>query len=499
MDIKQLDGKGIIETIEIVNNEVLSDEETEYLFEKLLNMKSVLKRQFDITAKKVVDSDNTIINNEIISLGWSSDKIYLFLYYLKMFLGADTSKADSNILEQDILESDVVVDNNLIYLYLKEIGRTPLLTASEEKELARRVGEGDQEAKNKFCEANLRLVVKVAKHFSGRGLSFLDLIQEGSIGLMRAIDRFDPDKGYKFSTYAVWWIRQAIGRAIADQARTIRIPVHMVEKVNKIIRVSCEFEREHGRVPSVKELSELVDISEENVELLLMNKNNPDSLDRFVDDSEEATVADFVVDKNEILIEDRVVIDSLRNDIWKIVDELEPREAEVIKYRFGLYGNGLRPETLEKVGRKYGVTRERIRQIEKKCIRKLRNSGHKVNLGVYLNPDYEVNNDVFSDKRECDRRNYVSNILSYIDNNGNRLDGDESKVAAVYYGAYAKPERRLPIICKKFDVDNNYISMVIKKYQYLKSEYDKANSFNKEDSSHYNSEELAKHVRRRVK
>ncbi len=269
-----------------------------------------------------------------------------------------------------------------VRMYLKEIGKVPLLTADEEIELAKRMEEGDEEAKKKLCEANLRLVVSIAKRYVGRGMMFLDLIQEGNLGLIKAVDKFDWRKGYKFSTYATWWIRQAITRSIADQARTIRIPVHMVETINKLIRVSRQLLQELGREPTPEEIAEQMDISVEKVRDIMKIAQEPVSLETPIGEEEDSHLGDFIPDDDVPAPADAAAFSMLKEQLVEVLDTLTEREQKVLKLRFGLEDG--RARTLEEVGRQFDVTRERIRQIEAKALRKLRHPSRSKKLRDYL-------------------------------------------------------------------------------------------------------------------
>ena len=270
-----------------------------------------------------------------------------------------------------------------VRMYLREIGKIPLLTAEEEQDLARRMAEGDETARNRLAEANLRLVVSIAKRYTGRGMLFLDLIQEGNMGLMRAVEKFDYEKGYKFSTYATWWIRQAITRAIADQARTIRIPVHMVETINRVIRKSREMSQSLGHDPSSAELAEALNMSVERVEEILKISQEPVSLETPVGEEEDSHLGDFIEDEAADAPADAASANLLREQLLEVLDTLTEREADVLKLRFGLEDG--RPRTLEEVGKEFDVTRERIRQIEAKALRKLRHPSRSKKLKDFLN------------------------------------------------------------------------------------------------------------------
>lgn len=269
-----------------------------------------------------------------------------------------------------------------VRMYLKEIGTVPLLTADEEIEIAKRMEEGDEEAKKKLAEANLRLVVSIAKRYVGRGMLFLDLIQEGNLGLIKAVEKFDYRKGYKFSTYATWWIRQAITRAIADQARTIRIPVHMVETINKLIRVSRQLLQENGREPTPEEIAKEMGIKEDKVRDIIKIAQEPVSLETPIGEEEDSHLGDFVEDEGAPSPAEAASHTLMKEQLWDVLDTLTPREEKVLRLRFGLDDGHQR--TLEEVGKEFKVTRERIRQIEAKALRKLRHPSRSKKLKDYL-------------------------------------------------------------------------------------------------------------------
>ena len=269
-----------------------------------------------------------------------------------------------------------------VRMYLKEIGKVPLLTADEEIEIAQRMEQGDEEAKQKLTEANLRLVVSIAKRYVGRGMLFLDLIQEGNLGLIKAVDKFDYRKGYKFSTYATWWIRQAITRAIADQARTIRIPVHMVETINKLIRVSRQLLQEYGREPTPDEIAKVMNISENKVREIIKIAQEPVSLETPIGEEEDSHLGDFIPDDDAPAPAEAASFTLMKEQLLDVLDTLTPREEKVLRLRFGLDDGHQR--TLEEVGREFKVTRERIRQIEAKALRKLRHPSRSKKLKDYL-------------------------------------------------------------------------------------------------------------------
>lgn len=269
-----------------------------------------------------------------------------------------------------------------VRMYFKEIGKVPLLTAEEERELAIRIEQGDEEAKKKLCESNLRLVVSIARRYLNRGLSFLDLIQEGNLGLIKAVEKFDYTKGYKFSTYATWWIRQAITRSIADQARTIRIPVHMVETINKLIRISRQLLQEYGREPTSEEIAREMGISVEKVREIKKISQDPVSLETPIGEEEDSHLGDFIPDEDIPSPVDAAAYSMLQKQLREVLDTLSEREKKVLILRFGLDDG--RPRTLEEVGREFNVTRERIRQIEAKALRKLRHPSRSKKLRDYL-------------------------------------------------------------------------------------------------------------------
>ena len=273
-----------------------------------------------------------------------------------------------------------------VRMYLKEIGKVPLLSAEREIELAQRMEEGDEEAKKELAEANLRLVVSIAKRYVGRGMLFLDLIQEGNLGLIKAVEKFDYHKGYKFSTYATWWIRQAITRAIADQARTIRIPVHMVETINKLIRVSRQLLQELGREPLPEEIAKEMDMPVERVREILKISQEPVSLETPIGEEEDSHLGDFIQDDNVPVPAEAAAQTLLKEQLDEVLDTLTEREQKVLRLRFGM--NDGRARTLEEVGREFDVTRERIRQIEAKALRKLRHPSRSRKLKDYLDEQF---------------------------------------------------------------------------------------------------------------
>lgn len=272
--------------------------------------------------------------------------------------------------------------NDPVRMYLKEIGRVQLLSAAEEIELAKRIEQGDEEAKRRLAEANLRLVVSIAKRYVGRGMLFLDLIQEGNMGLIKAVEKFDFQKGFKFSTYATWWIRQAITRAIADQARTIRIPVHMVETINKLIRVQRQLLQDFGREPTPEEVAEEMELTPEKVREILKIAQEPVSLETPIGEEDDSHLGDFIEDQEALAPSDAAAYELLKEQLEDVLDTLTDREENVLRLRFGLDDG--RTRTLEEVGKVFGVTRERIRQIEAKALRKLRHPSRSKRLKDFL-------------------------------------------------------------------------------------------------------------------
>ena len=323
----------------------------------------------------------------------SLDKLYESLEGSDIPLGeissAEISEIESEVEKlstsdsmEKLLEQGGVQIDDPVRMYLKEIGRVPLLTSDEEKELAERMALGDEDAKNRLIEANLRLVVSIAKRYVGKGMFFLDLIQEGNIGLMKAVDKFDHEKGFKFSTYATWWIRQAITRAIADQARTIRIPVHMVETIHKVSRYSRQMLQELGREATAEEIGEKMGISAEKVREIMKIAQDPVSLETPIGEEEDSHLGDFIPDDDAPQPSEIASATILREVIERELHTLTPREEHVIKLRFGLYDG--RSRTLEEVGKEFDITRERIRQIEAKALRKLRHPSRARHLKGFL-------------------------------------------------------------------------------------------------------------------
>ena len=298
------------------------------------------------------------------------------------------SSESSKEIEVEVQEDETALSSNVkindsVRMYLKEIGRVPLLSADEEVNLALRIQQGDQEAKQELAEANLRLVVSIAKRYVGRGMQFLDLIQEGNMGLMKAVEKFDHTKGFKFSTYATWWIRQAITRAIADQARTIRIPVHMVETINKLVRIQRQLLQDLGREPTPEEIGAEMDLPTEKVREILKIAQEPVSLETPIGEEDDSHLGDFIEDDNATSPADHTAYALLKEQLDEVLEQLTDREENVLRLRFGLDKNG-EIRTLEQVGQVFGVTRERIRQIEAKALRKLRHPSRSKQLKDFL-------------------------------------------------------------------------------------------------------------------
>ena len=295
---------------------------------------------------------------------------------------AEIAGEDVTEIDPKLAVTEGIAIDDPVRMYLKEIGRVPLLTSDQEIDIAKRMADGDEEAKQQLAEANLRLVVSVAKRYVGRGMQFLDLIQEGNLGLIKAVEKYDYSKGFKFSTYATWWIRQAITRAIADQARTIRIPVHMVETINRLIRTSRQLLQELGREPTPEEIAEKMEMPVERVREIMKISQDPVSLETPIGEEEDSHLGDFIQDDHVQVPVDAATYTLLHEQLMEVLDTLTEREQKVLRLRFGLDDG--RPRTLEEVGRQFNVTRERIRQIEAKALRKLRHPSRSKKLKDYL-------------------------------------------------------------------------------------------------------------------
>lgn len=360
--------------------------------EKLKNLVALGKKKKSILEIQEINEDFSDMELEAEQM----EKIFEYLESQNidvLRISPDTDDADDvEILltdedEVDMEKIDLSVPDGIsiedpVRMYLKEIGKVPLLSAEEEIELAKRMAEGDEDAKKRLAEANLRLVVSIAKRYVGRGMLFLDLIQEGNLGLIKAVEKFDYQKGFKFSTYATWWIRQAITRAIADQARTIRIPVHMVETINKLIRVSRQLLQELGREPLPEEIAEELDMPVERVREILKISQEPVSLETPIGEEEDSHLGDFIQDDNVPVPAEAAAATLLKEQLGEVLDTLTDREQKVLRLRFGM--NDGRARTLEEVGKEFDVTRERIRQIEAKALRKLRHPSRSRKLRDYL-------------------------------------------------------------------------------------------------------------------
>ena len=338
------------------------------------------KKNGTLTYKEIMDEiDHIDLGPEQI------EKIYEVLESMGIEVQGDmneVSGVEEEELDLDLSIPEGVAIDDPVRMYLKEIGKVPLLSSEEEIELAQKIEEGSQYAKKKLAEANLRLVVSIAKRYVGRGMLFLDLIQEGNLGLIKAVEKFDYRKGYKFSTYATWWIRQAITRAIADQARTIRIPVHMVETINKLIRVQRQLLQELGRDPFPEEISKVMDLPVEKVREIQKIAQEPVSLETPIGEEEDSHLGDFIPDDDAPAPAEAAAFTMLKEQLINVLDTLTPREEKVLRLRFGL-DDGI-ARTLEEVGKEFNVTRERIRQIEAKALRKLRHPSRSKKLKDYL-------------------------------------------------------------------------------------------------------------------
>ena len=346
----------------------------------------LLKDLVALAKKKNNSLDYKEINEALSDIDIDPDQIekiceYLELQNIDIVGGLDIEEDLEKDLDVGLTDVVINVDDH-VRMYLKEIGKVPLLSTEEETQLAMSMELGEDEAKKRLTEANLRLVVSIAKRYGGRGMHFLDLIQEGNLGLIKAVEKFDYKKGYKFSTYATWWIRQAITRAIADQARTIRIPVHMVETINKLLRVSKQLLQELGREPSAEEIAREMQLSVDKVRGIMKLSQDPVSLETPIGEEEDSHIGDFIADEDILAPSDAAAFTLLKEQLLNVLDTLTDREKKVLRLRFGLDDG--RPRTLEEVGKEFNVTRERIRQIEAKALRKLRHPSRSKKLKDYL-------------------------------------------------------------------------------------------------------------------
>ena len=379
----------IVESAKLAGNEITYNEINALIADSNFD-KDALEEIYDLVESKNVSiietrepnaselEDDDVDDDEILELELEEDDL----------LNDEEDEKKSGVIIKSSGEIEVsdsaknIPTDDPVRMYFKEIGKVPLLTADEERDLAIRIEQGDEEAKKKLCESNLRLVVSIARRYLNRGLSFLDLIQEGNLGLIKAVEKFDYTKGYKFSTYATWWIRQAITRSIADQARTIRIPVHMVETINKLIRISRQLLQEYGREPTSEEIAKEMGISVEKVREIKKISQDPVSLETPIGEEEDSHLGDFIPDEDIPSPVDAAAYSMLQKQLREVLATLSEREKKVLILRFGLDDG--RPRTLEEVGREFNVTRERIRQIEAKALRKLRHPSRSKKLRDYL-------------------------------------------------------------------------------------------------------------------
>ena len=379
----------IVEAAKMAGNEITYSEINAMIADSNFD-KDALEEIYDLVESKNISivetrepdanelEDDDVDDDEILELELEEDDL----------LNDEEDEKKSGVIIKSSGEIEVsdsaknIPTDDPVRMYFKEIGKVPLLTADEERELAIRIEQGDEEAKKKLCESNLRLVVSIARRYLNRGLSFLDLIQEGNLGLIKAVEKFDYTKGYKFSTYATWWIRQAITRSIADQARTIRIPVHMVETINKLIRIARQLLQEYGREPTSEEIAKEMGITVEKVREIKKISQDPVSLETPIGEEEDSHLGDFIPDEDIPSPVDAAAYSMLQKQLREVLDTLSEREKKVLILRFGLDDG--RPRTLEEVGREFNVTRERIRQIEAKALRKLRHPSRSKKLRDYL-------------------------------------------------------------------------------------------------------------------
>ncbi len=374
---KERKEKVIKEKKALVSNQISNDKAQSDKMQLVKKLVDKGKKKGSLTYKEIMDElENIDLSPEQI------EKIYEVLETMGISVSGDVKEIEVEEGELDLSVPEGISIDDPVRMYLKEIGKVPLLSPDEEVSLAQRIEEGDQVARKKLAEANLRLVVSIAKRYVGRGMQFLDLIQEGNLGLIKAVEKFDYRKGYKFSTYATWWIRQAITRAIADQARTIRIPVHMVETINKLIRVSRQLLQELGREPQAEEIAEIMEMPVDKVREIMKIAQEPVSLETPIGEEEDSHLGDFIPDDDALAPAEAAAFTMLKEQLINVLDTLTPREEKVLRLRFGLDDG--RARTLEEVGKEFNVTRERIRQIEAKALRKLRHPSRSKKLKDYL-------------------------------------------------------------------------------------------------------------------
>ena len=374
---KERKEKVIKEKKALVNNQISNDKAQSDKMQLVKKLVDKGKKKGSLTYKEIMDElENIDLSPEQI------EKIYEVLETMGISVSGDVKEIEVEEGELDLSVPEGISIDDPVRMYLKEIGKVPLLSPDEEVSLAQRIEEGDQVARKKLAEANLRLVVSIAKRYVGRGMQFLDLIQEGNLGLIKAVEKFDYRKGYKFSTYATWWIRQAITRAIADQARTIRIPVHMVETINKLIRVSRQLLQELGREPQAEEIAKIMEMPVDKVREIMKIAQEPVSLETPIGEEEDSHLGDFIPDDDALAPAEAAAFTMLKEQLINVLDTLTPREEKVLRLRFGLDDG--RARTLEEVGKEFNVTRERIRQIEAKALRKLRHPSRSKKLKDYL-------------------------------------------------------------------------------------------------------------------
>ena len=371
-DEENLDSDDVLDDI---NKDEKKVQDKEYQMSVVKKLIDKGKKAGNITEKEILDE-----LQEIDLSPDQIDKIYETLEGLNIEIIGDAEEEEDTEIDLSVPEG-VAIDDP-VRMYLKEIGKVPLLTSEEEVALAKRIEAGDEYAAKQLAEANLRLVVSIAKRYVGRGMLFLDLIQEGNLGLIKAVEKFDFTKGFKFSTYATWWIRQAITRAIADQARTIRIPVHMVETINKLIRIERQLLQELGRAPQAEEIAEIMEMPPEKVREIMKIAQEPVSLETPIGEEEDSHLGDFIPDDDALAPAEAAAFTMLKEQLISVLDTLTPREEKVLRLRFGLDDG--RSRTLEEVGKEFNVTRERIRQIEAKALRKLRHPSRSKKLKDYL-------------------------------------------------------------------------------------------------------------------